>query len=102
MVMINIEQALGCYDEGVYIESKTLLPNEYRVIKKRSLVSHFKSIYVLIIPIAALLICLIWFEPAKPNGKEKGSKSENNKIEKKTNHWEKRRQNKGGFHGKLS
>lgn len=64
-VMIGLEEALGCYEEGVYLASKTLFPSEYKELKKKSRFSHFKSIYILIIPIAILIVVLIWLTPPK-------------------------------------
>jgi ABC-type branched-subunit amino acid transport system permease subunit len=62
-VMIDLESALGCYEKGLYVDSKALFPNEYK--KNGELwASHFKSIYILIIPIAVLIIILIWFTPS--------------------------------------
>jgi len=64
-VMIDLEEALGCYQEGLYIDSKALYPNEYKQLNNKSRFSHFKSIYILTIPIAILIILLIWFKPSK-------------------------------------
>jgi len=71
-LIIDIEQALGCYEEGVYINSKSLFPEEYREnieelpgFKKvlRLLGFHFVSIYIWIIGITSMIILLIWFGP---------------------------------------
>ena len=61
-VMISLEEAIGCYQEGLYLDSKTLFPNEYKKNKK-SWSSHFKTIYILIIPVTILIIILIWLTP---------------------------------------
>lgn len=71
-LIIDIEQALGCYEEGVYINSKSLFPEEYREnieelpgFRKvlRLLGFHFVSIYIWIIGITSMIILLIWFGP---------------------------------------
>lgn len=71
-VMIDIEQALGCYEEGMYIDSKSLFPEEYREnieelpgFRKvlRLLGFHFVSIYVWTFGITSVIILLIWFGP---------------------------------------
>jgi len=62
-VMIDLEEALGCYKEGLYLDSRTLYPNGYKQIREKSLFSHFKSIYALLIPITVLIILLIWLKP---------------------------------------
>ena len=64
-VLINIEEALGCYKDGIYLDSKALYPNEYRQINKRSWFSHFRTIYLLIIIIVIIIITLIWLTPPK-------------------------------------
>lgn len=71
-LIIDIEQALGCYEEGVYINSKSLFPEEYRKnieelprFRKvlRLLGFHFVSIYVWIIGITSMIVLLVWFGP---------------------------------------
>ncbi len=62
-VMINIEETLGCYTEGKYIDSKPLFPKEYKETRKKSPFGHFRSIYILIISVTILIIFLIWFVP---------------------------------------
>ena len=62
-VMIDLEEALGCYEKDLYIESRTLFPNDYKTNSKRAWSSHFKSIYILIIPITILIIILVWLTP---------------------------------------
>lgn len=63
--MIDLEEALGCYERGLYLESRVVFPNEYKTNKERAWSSHFRSIYILIIPIAILIIILIWLTPPK-------------------------------------
>jgi len=79
-VMIDIEKALGCYDEGFYVGSKALYPDTYREKKKKSRFSHFRSIYLLIIPVVLLIICLVWVAPVKHEEKTK-ERQENKKAE---------------------
>ena len=64
-VMIDLEEALGCYEKGFYLESRALFPSEYKKLNKKTKFSHFKSIYALILPIALLIIFLIWLAPSK-------------------------------------
>ena len=61
MIIVNIEEALGCYKSNLYIESKALYPEEYKnlYIKKTS---HFKVLYLWIWTVTVFLISLIWFE----------------------------------------
>ena len=80
-VMIDLEEVLGCYKEGVYIDSKALFPKEYKEIKKKSLIAHFTSMYVLIFPIALIIILLIWLGPTQQHQKEARTPLENQKIE---------------------
>lgn len=65
-VMVDIEDCLGCYQEGAYIESKSIFPPEYKKVKK-TFWSHFKSIYVLVITFTCLILILIWINPRKVN-----------------------------------
>ena len=81
-VMIDLEDVLGCYKKGTYIASKTIYPNEYKEKEIRSWFAHFKSIYILLIPIAILLICLIWLKPTQQHQKNMGPALEKQKIEK--------------------
>lgn len=64
-VIIDLEEALGCYEKDLYLEARELFPNEYKTNTKKAWSSHFKSIYILIIPIAILIIILIWLTPPK-------------------------------------
>ena len=75
-LIIKMEKIIHCYDEGVYTEKEILFPKEYGEHKKKNLMSHFKSIYILLFPIAILLVVLIWIIPyskekqdAKPESK---------------------------------
>lgn len=63
-VMINIEEALECYDKGVYLENASLFPNEYRDLSKKD-TSHFRSIYKWLIIIGLVVISVIWIAPCK-------------------------------------
>lgn len=74
-VMINIEQALGCYKQGLYNDSKALFPNEYKYVKKQPLSSHFISIYVWIIVAAVVTIFMIWF-----NANQQGQPCKNESL----------------------
>ena len=74
-LMIDLEKALGLFKEGEYVESKVLFPSDYKK-KKKSLWSHFHSIYFLLFPVSILLIILIWISP--------GKKIEKNQREKQT------------------
>ncbi len=61
MIILNIEEALGCYKSNLYIEGKALYPEEYKnlYIKKTS---HFNTLYLWIWTVTVFLISLIWFE----------------------------------------
>lgn len=71
-IMVNIEQALGCYEKGAYDNSKALFPREYagdyEHLSKlrrflRILDTHFVSIYIWTTVIALMIISLIWLSP---------------------------------------
>ena len=62
-VLIDIEEILGCYEKGLYIDSKQLFPDEYKRIKRFSLKNHFFTIYSLIGVGVSIIIVLIWFNP---------------------------------------
>jgi len=79
-VMINIEQALGCYEEGLYTDSKALFPTEYKDIKKQPLSSHFISIYVWIIVAALVAVFMIWFNPNQQGQQRKNKSLKNNAV----------------------
>jgi hypothetical protein len=61
MIIVNIEEALGCYKSNLYIEGKALYPEEYKnlYIKKTS---HFKALYLWILTVTLFLISLILLE----------------------------------------
>lgn len=61
-VMIRIEEALGCYDENVYVENSSLLPPGYKDLSKTG-TSHFRSLYRWLFCIAAVVFILIWLVP---------------------------------------
>ena len=63
-VMIRIEEALGCYEKGVYVENASLFPNEYKDLSKKN-TSHFGSIYKWLIIIGLVVISVIWLGPCK-------------------------------------
>lgn len=63
-VMIDIEEALGCYAQSLYLTTKPLYPGDYKKTETKSWYSHFRSVYLLLIPIALLIIFLIWFAPS--------------------------------------
>jgi len=73
-IMIDIERVLGCYEKGIYLNTKPLFPKEYEENKKgtssfrrvlKILGSHFVSIYIWIIAVALMIMFLIWFSPSK-------------------------------------
>lgn len=64
-VMIDIEEALGCYDEGVYLSERALFPKQYKDKNKKSWCTHFKTLYLLIFPITFIIMFLIWVTPSK-------------------------------------
>lgn len=60
--LIRVEEALGMYLEGVYIEKDTLLPPQYKVIKKSRDNLSFANLVLLLVT-AASLMALIWISP---------------------------------------
>ncbi|PJA62457.1 MAG: hypothetical protein CO162_00940 [bacterium (Candidatus Ratteibacteria) CG_4_9_14_3_um_filter_41_21] len=90
-IMIDIQRVLGCYEQGIYVDSKSLFPKEYEEkykekkgdkeknkmtvqnLKKflRTLDFHFVSIYIWIILITLMIILLIWINPNQQNQKNK-------------------------------
>ncbi len=62
-LMTKIEETLGCYEKGLFIDSKTLFPDDYKKNKKFSLTSHFITIYSLIGIALVITIFFIWFNP---------------------------------------
>lgn len=63
-VMLEIEDALGCYDDGMYIESRSLYPKEYKD-GPRFTTSHFMACYVWIAAVALFVGLLLAFTPGK-------------------------------------
>jgi len=61
MIMVNIEEALGCYKSNLYIEDKALYPEEYKNLDIKK-TSHFNSLYFWIWTITIFLVSLIWLE----------------------------------------
>jgi len=61
MIMVNIEEVLGCYKSNLYIEGKALYPEEYKNLDIKK-TSHFNSLYFWIWTVTAFLISLIWLE----------------------------------------
>jgi ABC-type branched-subunit amino acid transport system permease subunit len=62
-VIIKIEEALGCYKDGIYSDSEALYPNEYKQMEKGSWFFHFNTIYLLIIIVTLIIIILTWVTP---------------------------------------
>lgn len=66
--MVNIEDALGCYDEGVFCKDKRLYPSEYKKEEscwRRFFYSHFTTLYFWIAILYIAVIILIWINPNK-------------------------------------
>ena len=63
-VMIRIEEALGCYENGVYVENGPLFPNEYKDLSKKNTV-HFTSIYNWLVVMGLVIISVIWLGPCR-------------------------------------
>ena len=80
-VMIDLEEALKCYEKGAYIDSRSLFPKEYKEIKKKSSITHFMSIYILIFPIILIIILLLWFGPNQQCQKDTQTQLEIQKTE---------------------
>lgn len=60
-VMITLEEALGCYEQNVYVNNKSLYPERYKSLDC-SKTSHFRSLYEWVWAVVVLLISLIWLE----------------------------------------
>ena len=58
-VIISIEESLGCYEENVYMDAKSLFPVEYRGQSKKE-TSHFASLYKWLLTVGIVIISLIW------------------------------------------
>ncbi|PKN62608.1 MAG: hypothetical protein CVU57_23455 [Deltaproteobacteria bacterium HGW-Deltaproteobacteria-15] len=80
-VMIGIEKALGCYDKGTYLESEALLPESYTRDYGKSWRSHFKTIYILVIPLALLIMLLIWVSPERKTGRQDHKANQHNSLQ---------------------
>lgn len=63
-VMIRIEEALGCYENGVYVENGPLFPNEYKDLSKKK-TAHFTSIYNWLVVMGLVIISVIWLGPCR-------------------------------------
>ena len=70
--MLDIEDALGCYDDGVYLESSSLYPKKYKG-GPRFTTSHFVACYVWITAVALFIVLLLAFTPGKNVGPTKPS-----------------------------
>lgn len=75
-VMIDLEDILGCYRIGEYVDSKPLFPPEYADQKehlskcekiKSRLRSHFMPMYAWIVVVALMVILMVWFSPTPQN-----------------------------------
>lgn len=62
-ILIDIEEVLGCYKKGLYLDSKQLFPEKYKNIKKCSFRNHFVTVHALIVVAVLITIFLIWFNP---------------------------------------
>lgn len=62
-IIIKIEEVLGCYNVGFYIDKDSLFPAEFKEIKKCSLTYHFTSIYSWVLIAVVVIIFFIWFNP---------------------------------------
>jgi hypothetical protein len=73
--MIVMEEALGAYEEGLYVSQKALLPADYPVIarfpSRKSLTYHFVITYLWIAVVLIVLILLILLTPTLRNGSVK-------------------------------
>lgn len=63
-VMIRIEEALGCYEKGIYVEDGPLFPDEYKDLSKKK-TAHFTSIYNWLAVMGLVIISVIWLGPCK-------------------------------------
>jgi len=63
-VMVKIEETLGCYEKGVYIEEESLFPGNYKDLSNKE-TSHFGSIYAWLVAMGFVLILMIWLSPCK-------------------------------------
>lgn len=58
-VLINIEAALGLYDEGAFLPGRSLFPSAYKD-SKASLNDHFSTLYILITAVCVFLLIAVW------------------------------------------
>jgi len=58
-IMIRLEKTLGCYEKGLYTEQHSLYPDEYQNQKKTK-VSFFVSLYILLCSFGIGIIALLW------------------------------------------
>jgi len=59
-VIIKLEEALGCYEKNLFVNSIQLFPEEYRNIRKIFSRSHFSLIYIWIILASIVTVISIW------------------------------------------
>jgi hypothetical protein len=59
-VIVKLEEALGCYEKGLFLNSVQLFPEEYRNIRKVSARSHFILIYSWLVLAVLITIASIW------------------------------------------
>jgi ABC-type branched-subunit amino acid transport system permease subunit len=59
-VIAKLEEALGCYEKGLFLNSIQLFPEEYRNVRKVSSRSHFVLIYSWLVLAALITIVSIW------------------------------------------
>jgi hypothetical protein len=62
-LIIKIEEALGCYEKGLFVNSIQLFPEEYKNVQKIFPTSHFTLIYIWIVIAVILTGFFIWFNP---------------------------------------
>ena len=81
-VMINIEQALGCYEENKYLKAKSLFPPEYADDYRNNtwphkilanLNNHFMSLYVWIVLVVITILATVWLQPYQSKHKSYAS-----------------------------
>jgi len=77
-IVIKIEDFLGLYKEGEYLENDTILPAEYRKPYNRAIPSHFKSLYALIIVLAIFILAVVL---ATPSVREKNSSKDTQRLD---------------------
>ena len=75
-IIIKLEDFLGLYREGEYLEKDTILPAKYRTLFNRAIPSHFKSLNALIIVLAIFILAVVLAAPSVPIISEKNSPKE--------------------------